>query len=87
MAGGLKVGQQTGSWLREMQTFTQFIDTGMDLLRKQMFTSLGIVYICLQHGSKQLFANSGTTSAYCEDILNVLALQMVVLNLWKGLCG
>lgn len=81
------MGQQTGSWLREMQTFTQFIDTGMDLLRKQMFTSLGIVYICLQHRSKQLFANSGTTSAYCEDILNVLALQMVVLNLWKGLCG
>lgn len=39
-----------------MQTFTQFLDIGMDLLSKQIFTSLVIVYIYLQQGSRQLWA-------------------------------
>lgn len=41
-----------------MQAFTQFLDMGIDLLSKQIFTSLVIVYIYLQQESRQLWVGA-----------------------------
>lgn len=70
-----------------MQTFSLFPDIGMNLLSKQIFTSTVIASMSQLDINQQLCVGAplGGTSDCCEHVICILALQMVVLNLWKGL--